>query len=61
MPVIPELQGQKQENYFKFEASLHSNFQVSQGYTERLCLKQQKPKEIKESFVFRKQTETGLK
>lgn len=36
-PVTPELQ--RQENYFKFEARLHSNFHVSQGYIERLCLK----------------------
>lgn len=34
----PRTQRQRQENYFKLKASLHSNFQASQACTERPCL-----------------------
>jgi hypothetical protein len=41
MPLIPELRREKQANLWVWgQPGLQSEFQDSQGYTERLCLKQ---------------------
>ena len=53
--VLPGLGRQSQVDLWEFAAGLHSQFQDSQGYTEKLCLtKQNKIKKKKNHLVVNK-------
>lgn len=43
MPLIPELERQRQDLWDGGQPGLQIEFQDSQGYTEKYCLKKQKP------------------
>jgi hypothetical protein len=48
MPLIPALGRQRQANFWVWgQPGLQSEFQDSQGYTEKPCLQKQKTKTIK--------------
>jgi hypothetical protein len=44
IPLVPELQKQRQGDLYQFKASLGINL-IPQGYTVRLCFKQNKTKQ----------------
>jgi hypothetical protein len=52
MPLIPALWRQRQDFWIRGQPDLQSEFQDSQGYTEKPCLEknQTKPKQKKDNF-----------
>jgi hypothetical protein len=60
MPLIPALGRQRQEDFWvRGQPGLQSEFQDSQGYTEKPCLK--KPKQNTKNKQTNKQTKTKTK
>jgi hypothetical protein len=52
MPLIPALGRQRQADFWvRGQPGLQSEFQDSQGYTEKLCLEKQKTKNKKQKKV----------
>jgi hypothetical protein len=53
MPLIPALGRQRQEDFWvRGQPGLQSEFQDSQGYAEKPCLKKKKKTEVSEYLVF---------
>jgi hypothetical protein len=54
MPVIPALGRQKQADFWvRGQPGLHSEFQDSQGYTEKPCLKKKKKRKKRKRNYFK--------
>jgi hypothetical protein len=52
MPLIPALEKQRQADFWvRGQPGLQSEFQDSQGYTEKLCLKKQNKKQHQKNFL----------